>query len=638
MIVRTLAALLALSMGVPANAAPPVVRALIVGIDQYRWSSPTVEDAGFKNLHGAVGDSRRFKESIRANYRLDLDVAKPKQCHSQNAISITLTDACATREAILGALADLIARSAASDSLLFYYAGHGSHTADDREFETATGYYQTILPSDARDPKSETTGDILDKELRGYIDQATAKGVNVVTIFDSCNSATATRATFVINGKKPPRIDLGEPRYAKALLTHGLQRPPAPPIQGPGGGYRVHLGASRDDQQSNEAPEIKGGSDRQGLFTTALIQAIANSPQATFGDLIVTVSEEVDTATGGKQTPQGEGALNATLGGPDRPIPLFDVVFDRSNRPVLGAGQLSGITEGSTFALFASYADALRDGVKPLAIATAGTPDIGGAPLAVSGEAGSLPVRMVARELEHKWGSGIVALANLAGSDHFDQINEALHRNPLVRPAKGHPGKWRYVLAEAKDGQLRIDGRGVSLPLGAFDAEFEERLKQVAFKIARVEGLLALANSEPGDQICVAEGDYAPGACPPLTQGPVRTLARDAPSKLIAANVNPARIDRYLYVLMIDQAFIITVILPRSGGTDGKVPADLPQSQTFKLVDAGTYRFVTIASDVRIQPAALGQTGFGARDVGAPPSAKGWTASVSEVRVIGGNK
>ena len=638
MILRAFATLLAITASVPATAAPPVVRALFVGIDHYRWSSTNVEDAGFKDLRGAVGDSQRFKEAVRAAYHLDLDVTKPKQCRSANAVSITLTDECATREKLLGALADLIVRSAAGDTVLFYYAGHGSQMTDDQEFESASGHYQTILPSDARNPSAQTKGDILDKELRGYIDQATAKGVNVVTVFDSCNSATATRGQRVVNGKRPPRVDLGEPRYAGSLQAHDIQRPPPPPMLGAGGGYRVHLGASRDDQQAREAPEVAGGSDRQGLFTTALVDVLGRSPQATFADLIVAVSEQVNTATDGKQTPQGEGALNARLGGPDRPIPLFDVSFDKTGQPMLGAGQLSGITEGSSFALFASFADALRNGGQPLTLATAGAPDIGGAPLTLTGAANSLPARMVARELTHKWGSGIVSIDdNQVPGDHLAQIEGAFSRIPLVRLAKAHEGKSRYILTEISGGHFQIAGPGVILPLGPLDADFETRLDQNVRKIARVESLLALENSPPGERLCVAEGDYPPRTCPPLTQGPVRTVAVRAPLKITARNINPEGAARYLYVLLIDQAYAITLLQPKNRGIDDPMPVNQPLSRLIALTDPGTYRFVTIASDVRIQPAALEQTGVTTRDTTAP-SAKGWTASVSEVTVIGGNK
>ena len=564
-------------------------------------------------------------------------MTKPGQCRSANAVSITLTNECATREKMLGALTDLIAHSATGDSILFYYAGHGSQIADDRDFEQASGSFQTILPSDARDPKAQFKGDILDKELRGYIDQATAKGVNVVTIFDSCNSGTATRGTPTGQGKNAARGYMGEARAADPLFTHDIQRPPPPPVIGAGGGYRVHLAASRDNQQAREAPQVLNGTDREGLFTTALIEAIAKSPQATFGDLIVATSERVDGATAGRQTPQGEGALNATLGGPDHPIPLLDVTLDKQKRPMLSVGQLSGITQGSTFALFASYADALRDGAKLLALATAGTPVIDGAPLVLTDVAAALPARMVARELIHKWGSGMVVIENQASSDHRPQIAEAIRLVPLLRQWTGLPGKSRYAVTETADGQFDIAGPRVTLPLGQFDAGFGQRLEQAARKIAQVESLLALANTPPGELLCVAEGDYPPRSCPPLTEGGIRTTKVGARLQLTATNRNPTDTARFLYVLSIDQAYAIMQIVPRNRGTDEKVEAGRPNSVPIALTDPGTYRFVTIASDVRIQPAALEQTGVTTRDTTAP-SAKGWTASVSEVTVIGGNK
>ena len=58
-------------------------------------------------------------------------------------------------------------------------------------------------------------GDILDNELRILIDSARARGINVVTIFDSCNSGTATRdPTFdsgMIRNRGAPALRVKNP-------------------------------------------------------------------------------------------------------------------------------------------------------------------------------------------------------------------------------------------------------------------------------------------------------------------------------------------------------------------------------------------------------------------------------------------
>ena len=172
----------------------PTVRALFVAVNSYKFSRTRVAGAELKDLRGAVGDAERMKDALRAAYGLDLDRPSPDGgCRSQNDVSTTLTDPCATRDAVLAALDDVVDRSTTGDTLLFYFAGHGGRITDDQEQDQASGSNSTILPYDARDPDAPTRGDILDRELRDRIDRASARGVNVVTVFDSCHSGTATR-------------------------------------------------------------------------------------------------------------------------------------------------------------------------------------------------------------------------------------------------------------------------------------------------------------------------------------------------------------------------------------------------------------------------------------------------------------
>lgn len=612
------------------------MRALFVGIDRYRFSTTNVPDAEFKDLRGAAGDSRRFKAAMRKAYAIDFDTSTDSECRSANALSTSLTDDCATREAILAALNDLITRSGRGDTLLFFYAGHGSRLTDDSEFDQASGSFDTILPTDARDPDDPGRGDILDRELRGIIDRATSQGVNVVTVFDSCHSATAVRGDRKTGKKKKtPPPDLGEARFARGLAVPTVVRTsPAIPA-GPGGGYRVHLGASRDSQQAREAPQMRGGTDRQGLFTSALIDAIAANPGAAFGDFMVAASERVNTYTEGRQTPQGEGALNATFGGADRPVPLFEAMLDAKGKPELASGRLSGVTPGSKFALFRSYTDALSGTAKPLAEAVAGSSGAYGTPLQIAGRLPDLPTRMVARETLHVWGSGGVPISSSASGPAAKRIADALNADPLAKlPASAGRGE-EYAVVNARDDKLAIKGRGVTLALGGADAGLEERLASALRKVARAESLMAIANAPVGSQTCVAEGSLEDLACPPFPAGSVRTVHPGAPLSLLAANRNPRNAPRYLYVLQIDEALGVTMILPRNSGIDEPVEPERPQRMALSLSEPGLYRFLTIASETRLQPDALVQNGVGGGET-ATSAPDGWTASLTEVIVSAG--
>ena len=337
----------------PANAA---IRAVFVGVDRYAYSQANVDTAEFKDLRGAVADTQHIKAALRSAYGLDLDVPDAGQCQSANSISITLTDACATRAAVLKALDEQIKASSRGDTLIFYFAGHGSQVYDDQVFDQASEHNDTIMPTDARKPGASEPTDILDRELRDIIDRATSADVNVVTIFDSCNSGTATRGD----------IADGEGRSAPPLRVSSVRPATRSRGMGQGGGYRVHFAAAADGEV---AREVGGAGVRSGVFTSALAQTLAAMPNASFADMAAEVRLKVNEGGHSLQTPQAEGELQATLGGKSRPVPLYEA--RPANGVVLleGGGQLTGVTRGSTYALFASTTEAVKDGAKPLATA-----------------------------------------------------------------------------------------------------------------------------------------------------------------------------------------------------------------------------------------------------------------------------
>ena len=301
--------------GAPANAA---IRAVFVGVDRYAYSQTNVDTAEFKDLRGAVADTQHIKAAFRSAYGLDLDVPAAGQCQSANSVSITLTDACATRAAVLKALDDQIKASSRGDTLIFYFAGHGSQVYDDQVFDQASQHNDTIMPTDARKPGASEPTDILDRELRDVIDRATSADVNVVTIFDSCNSGTATRGDIADGeGRSAPPLRVTSVR--PATRSRGIGR---------GGGYRVHFAAAADGEV---AREVGGAGVRSGVFTSALSQTLAAMPNASFADMAAEVRLKVSEGGHSLQTPQAEGELQATLGGKSRPVPLYEA------RPANGA-------------------------------------------------------------------------------------------------------------------------------------------------------------------------------------------------------------------------------------------------------------------------------------------------------------
>lgn len=588
-------------------------RALFVGIDTYIYArSDKYPDAAFKNLRGAVADTLRFKDAVQRNYGMDLDKPVAGVCPSANAVSITLLDTCATRTAILKALDDLIDRSAPRDTLLFYFAGHGSQYRDDTDFDQSSGYNGTILPTDARDPDANAAGDIFDKELKARKDRATAKGVYFVSIFDSCNSGSATRDGADWASRSVPALEGAPP------ARPGLAQP-----TGPGGGYWVHLAAALDGEQAKEVRNAGDVGKYEGVFTNALIETINVTPYNSFGDIIREVQAKIAAQLRPSQTPVGEGTLSASLGSDGRRSVVFGAKRDVTGW-VLDAGRSSGMTEGSQFALFASETDALKPEATPLAKAQIASVDDSTARLTlITTPVGQAPPRLVAIETAHAFGSLRLGIANLvqpdadrkivqAALDDIDFIEKKGGTQAQIATDPARPGEARLL---ASDG-LVIGSLG---PVSAPD--FAERLGGKLKKILRVQQLLALRTDPKTAKVrfCIDDSDYptAADACPVKEKrGQVRVLKRG--EKAFVTVQNEGETPRYVYVFGIDPNYGVALILPAPGGSDSKLmPLRAHRTPDDPVVPtrAGTHLFLTLASEAPINAAAFEQDGTNARGV-----------------------
>ena len=610
----------------PASAQDPPLRrapdtrrihALIVGIDRYRHSDARVPGAVFSDLRGAVGDALRFKQALAELYGVAVDTSARGACDSSSAATTTLTDDCATRARVLEALEQRIATLRPGDTLLFYFAGHGSRYRDDEARDQDSGYNGTILPTDARSPDG-APGDIFDVELKQLKDRATAAGLFFVSVFDSCNSATATRAGAA-----------GLSRSAPALAGAA---PPRRPVTDPVSsntdrGYWVHLAAAQDGE---EAQETGGGAvgARAGVFTTALLDTLRmpGMREGTFGDLIHEVRLRVAARGHAGQTPSAEGALTAVLGARSRTAVLYDVTHARGTT-TLQAGTTGGITHGSRFALYASQADA---GARLARIATASVTSVAGTTATLALDTPlprALPLRLVAEEIAHFLPGDALAVAiDLPAGPSRDATEAALRATGFATVST--TGATRLVAAtdDADAIALRADdGTLLAASLGRpDDPAFADRLTDALRKVARVQQLLALRTSGlAGDAAdpfqvaaCVAPDGYRPTACPPLQAGGVRRIG--VGERITATVINRGARPAYVYVLAIDPYHAVDVVLPKPGEFDQPLPPNQPYRRSAMSFDTpGAYRFVVLASARPIRADAFQQAGTGARDIAA---------------------
>jgi hypothetical protein len=242
---------------------------LLVGINTYKWSGAVHKDAAqdFENLAGASGDAVWLKSILTSKYGFrDEDV-------------MVLTDAAATREAILTAFrSHLIGKSAPGDVALFYFAGHGSTRGSGADLE------DTLVPTDSRDPDGKVF-DITSSDLHALFLALLEKTRNVTSILDSCHSDTTVRG---IGLKRSIKADTRKPvETAQARGVVSALGPITPVIR---------ISAAQADQESEEYTEFTadGKTVQHGLMSYELFRELeAAGDQTTWRDVMDRTRTEV---------------------------------------------------------------------------------------------------------------------------------------------------------------------------------------------------------------------------------------------------------------------------------------------------------------------------------------------------------
>lgn len=338
-----IATLMAMGVSAPSVWADEA-RAVLVGVSDYLYLDADLE--GPKNDVGLMARTLMHRgvapESIIVLADPEADVP--------DGVARDVPD----RAVILRALSDAIATSAAGDTLVFYFSGHGAQ-APDKNGDEGGGMDEIFLPRDAKGwngATGEVENAILDDDFAVIAADAAARGVKMVAILDACHSGTGFRA-----------LDDSDAR-ARYITPAALGLPTdtdpvsdgeSPPIEG----EFVYLYAAQSDQRAFEYPV---GDDRQwhGDFTRALTSLMRDVPDLTYADLVQAAAARMQSKAGqAVQTPDIEGPMadSAVLGG-DAPGFARIAVAGQT----LSAGLLSDVTVGSTVALFAGLLDQIEAG------------------------------------------------------------------------------------------------------------------------------------------------------------------------------------------------------------------------------------------------------------------------------------
>lgn len=105
---------------------------------------------------------------------------------------VLLTDSDATKSRILNELSKIQNRVSSNQTVIFYFSGHGSQLKDDNGDED-DGLDEVLCPYDF-DSADKRNSSIVDDQISVILQNLCQRAANVVFIFDSCFSGSATKA------------------------------------------------------------------------------------------------------------------------------------------------------------------------------------------------------------------------------------------------------------------------------------------------------------------------------------------------------------------------------------------------------------------------------------------------------------
>lgn len=337
-------------------------RALLIGVSDYAQTN----SAG-QPVNGPYGNLSAAAD-IWAIKRVLLD----RYGFKDSDIVVLISKSDTKKEVIRRAFQDLIAWAKGPEDIIYiHYSGHGDTLAD--------GQTAALIPSDykyAADEKQYDPNVITEVEVGEWLSALKAKAPGSVFLtFDCCHSGNITVRT---RGKKVVTRTRDIEHYPKPLPLPKTV-PSAAPSTGVSRGARrfantnergfFALSACRYDEEALETtdpvPMVDGqgkpvlGADGKprladmGRMSYALICALTNPRVQTYRGLMDAVVGSLSAQYGNRQTPQFDGDRDKTLFGSEYRTPeAYIPVLIRDERILLKAGQVHGMSVGSTFALY----------------------------------------------------------------------------------------------------------------------------------------------------------------------------------------------------------------------------------------------------------------------------------------------
>ncbi len=335
-------------------------RALVIGIDTYQPSGTAAKhDAGctygrcelgtFENLEGAVNDAQSIADILTGpKFGFPADnvvmLTNPAPRRVRPGV-VTLPADQTTRDGILAVMKKyLVDVPQAGDTVVFYYAGHGSlrvNSAGEKLTVRDEGgklvyVDSTLVPSDAY----KGGYDVRDREMTRIFTAALDKGIHLTVIFDSCHSGGSTRG-LVAGRQRALPYDPRPVNDPPDTLPNGQRvTPPTERKDNPA----LVFAAVQQDQSANEADPSDDMPESHGAFTAALLETLqvlpANAPSSL-------VYQRVKAILEGSGFPQQEPDLDANA--TRRTQPLFGGAANTADADKVRTAALKVDTDGSVW-------------------------------------------------------------------------------------------------------------------------------------------------------------------------------------------------------------------------------------------------------------------------------------------------
>ena len=315
---------------------PRTLRALLVGIDAY--------EAPVSPLRGCVNDVRRVATWL----------AKRAAASGDSLALVSLVDREATRERVIETFRQHLGAATASDTVLFYYSGHGAQETALPEHLAVEpdGLNETLVLADSR---RGGVFDLADKELAVLVAEVSATAGHVLVVLDCCHSGSGVRGVEESDGMRVRRAATDtRPRPPESYLAGAAAIAPGRAVEADwlnlAGGRYVLLAACRSDQT---AKEMRIGGVQRGAFSVGLERALDGIGGApTYVDVerwvaaaVRNLSVEQDPVL---EAPRSDDAHQPFLGGAAAPAtPARTASHVAGLGWTLDAGMLHGIAPGT---------------------------------------------------------------------------------------------------------------------------------------------------------------------------------------------------------------------------------------------------------------------------------------------------